>query len=53
MMLLCAAAAWAPADANTMSRQIIAVSDGDTVPALSLQGINNRASAPLIFFGTE
>lgn len=40
--LLCAAAAWRPAVAETLSGQVIAVSDGDTIGVLDAQHVTHR-----------
>jgi endonuclease YncB( thermonuclease family) len=41
-VLLCAVAAWRPAIADTLSGQVIAVSDGDTIGVLDAQRVTHR-----------
>ncbi len=40
--LLCAVAAWRPAFADTLTGQVIAVSDGDTIGVLDAQRVTHR-----------
>jgi endonuclease YncB( thermonuclease family) len=42
VVLLCAAAAWGSAVADTLSGQVIAVSDGDTIGVLDAQRVTHR-----------
>jgi endonuclease YncB( thermonuclease family) len=42
LALACAAASWRPAVADTLSGQVIAVSDGDTIGVLDAQRVTHR-----------